>query len=85
MFLFPRTEFTALVFKRNCSKGDSNQCPLGYKSSTLTPRPSMQIPNVKDINVLKKEIYIWDRIEDRVGVRHRNGQGHRRKDKRTRT
>ncbi len=57
IFLFPRTEFFALVFKRNCSSGDSNQWPLGYESSTLTPRPSLYIPNIKDINVLKKDIY----------------------------
>ncbi len=40
IFLFLRPEFTLLVFKRNCSREDSNQRPFGQESSTLTPTPS---------------------------------------------
>ncbi len=35
--LFPRQIFTTMP-KRNCSRVDSNHCPLGSETSTITPR-----------------------------------------------
>ncbi len=43
VFPFTRPEFTPIVFKRNCSSKDLKQCPLGWETSTLTPRPSTHV------------------------------------------
>ncbi len=64
---------------------DLNQCPLGWESSTLTPRPSLHILMIKkkipkdikdriedgdEVVHIKKIGYIEDRIEDGFEVGH---------------
>ncbi len=44
IFLFPRSDFTALVFKRNFSSRDSNQNPFGWESSTPTIKGTQFYP-----------------------------------------